>query len=118
MAFLAGCSGAAGVGQDAAPDGTPDVGMGPPPSAGHGLVYAADLEMVLLVNAGLGGATSPPAATRTRVWGWTGSAWSLLDDAGPPIRNLAGVAHDGTRLVVHGGTYDAATSYGDTWAWT
>jgi len=93
----------------------------PSASAGHSLVYADDVGMVLLVNAGLGGATNvPPASTPTRVWGWTGSEWRLLDSAGPPVRNLAGVAYDTKRstLVMHGGTYDLGRSYGETWEWT
>lgn len=92
----------------------------PPPSAGHSLVYADDLEMVLLVNAGLGGMAVPPASTPTRVWGWNGTAWVLLDSAGPPVRNLAGVAWDSRRhtLVMHGGSYDQARSYDETWEWT
>jgi hypothetical protein len=98
----------------------PDPQSAPPASAGHNLVYADDLEMVLLVNAGLGGVTSPPASTKTRVWGWTGAEWRLLDSAGPPVRNLAGVAYDSRRrtLVMHGGTYDVGRSYGETWEWT
>jgi hypothetical protein len=64
----------------------------PPASAGHSLVYASHAGMVVLVNAGMGGMSQPPATTRTRVWGWTGTAWRVLDEAGPPIRSLAGVA--------------------------
>jgi hypothetical protein len=92
----------------------------PPPSAGHNLVYAPDLGLVLLVNAGLGGMSTPPAATRTRIWGWNGSAWRMIDSAGPPVRNLAGVAYDTRRntLVMHGGTYDIGKSYGETWEWS
>jgi hypothetical protein len=93
---------------------------GPPASAGHNLVYADHLGMVVLVNAGLGGATPPPATTPTRVWGWTGTEWRLLDASGPPIRNLAGVAYDRRRqtLVMHGGSYDLGRFYGETWEWS
>jgi hypothetical protein len=93
---------------------------GPPASAGHNLVYADHLGMVVLVNAGLGGAPQPPATTPTRVWGWTGTEWRLLDASGPPIRNLAGVAYDRRRqtLVMHGGSYDLARFYGETWEWS
>jgi hypothetical protein len=74
---------------------------------------------VLLVNAGLGGATSPPSTERTKLWAWDGTRWSVLDAAGPPIRNLGGVAFDTARemLVLHGGSYSAQLSYGDTWEW-
>ena len=55
----------------------------------------------------------------TRLWAWDGARWSVLDSAGPPIRNLGGVAYDARRdvLVIHGGTYSAQVSYGDTWEW-
>ena len=91
----------------------------PPASAGHSLVYANHLGMVILVNAGLGGMSQPPATTRTRVWGWTGTEWRVLDSAGPPIRNLAGVTYDTKRqvLVMHGGSYDLDHMYGETWEW-
>ena len=98
----------------------PPAAAGPSASAGHSLVWADDLERVLLVNAGLGGASSPAASTPTRVWAWSGTAWSVLDSVGPPMRNLAGVAYDSRRktLVMHGGTYDLGRSYAETWEWT
>jgi len=93
---------------------------GPPASAGHSLVYAAHLGMVVLVNAGLGGAASPPASTPAKVWGWNGQDWQVLDASGPPIRNLAGVTYDTRRqtVVMHGGTYALGRSYGETWEWS
>lgn len=94
-------------------------GESPPASVGHALVYHAGLNAVLLVNAGLGGHTSPPASFRTTLWRWTGTAWSVLNDQGPPIRNLGGVAYDARRnkLVMYGGTYSQDLSYHDTWEW-
>ncbi len=91
----------------------------PPASAGHSLVYASHVGMVVLVNAGLGGMSQPPATTPTRVWGWTGTEWRVLDASGPPIRNLAGVTYDTKRqvLVMHGGSYDLGRMYGETWEW-
>jgi len=102
------------------PTTQPPATAAPAASAGHSMVYADDLEMVLLVNAGLGGTTAPAASTRSRIWGWTGTEWRLIDSAGPPVRNLAGVAYDTRRhtLVMHGGTYDLGRSYGETWEWT
>ena len=44
---------------------TPQHVVRPPASAGHALVYHAGLHAVLLVNAGLGGMTSPPSSTPT-----------------------------------------------------
>jgi hypothetical protein len=92
----------------------------PPPSAGHELVYHEGLKMVLLVNSGLGGETQPPAKTRTKLWGWDGNRWRLVDSMGPVVRNLGGVAYDSDRdvLVMYGGSYDMARMYGDTWEWS
>ena len=97
-----------------------DPTQSPPPSAGHSLVYADHLGMVVLLNAGLGGATLPGAATPTRVWAWTGAEWRLIDSSGPPLRHLAGVTYDTRRqaLVMHGGSYDLARIYGETWEWS
>jgi hypothetical protein len=105
------------------PTSTPVVAtdtQSPPPSAGHSLVYADHLGMVVLVNAGLGGAATPGAATPTRVWAWTGTEWRLIDSSGPPIRHLAGVTYDSRRqaVVMHGGSSDLSHIYGETWEWS
>jgi len=92
----------------------------PPASAGHDLVYDDALGTVLLVNAGLGGGEDASKTGQpTRVWSWNGSRWSLLDSAGPPMRNVGGVTYDSRRdkLVLHGGTFSASLSYSDTWEW-
>jgi hypothetical protein len=92
----------------------------PPPSAGHDLVYHDALGAVLLVNAGLGGHNDAQMTGQpTRLWRWDGTRWSLLDASGPPVRNLGGVAYDARRdkLILHGGTFSASLSYGDTWEW-
>jgi len=75
---------------------------------------------VLLVNAGLGGMSSPPSTARTKLWKWSGSTWQVIDSAGPPVRNLGGVAYDSHRnvLVVFGGSYSQDLVYDDTWEWT
>jgi hypothetical protein len=82
-------------------------------------VYHAGLNAVLLVNAGLGSSSSPPSSARTTLWRWTGSDWTVLNDQGPPVRNLGGVAYDAlrNRLVMFGGTYSQDLNYGDTWEW-
>jgi hypothetical protein len=99
--------------------GSTSVADPPPPSAGHVLVYHSGLGAVLLVNGGLGGHSSPPSSARTTIWRWTGSEWTVLSDAGPPIRNLGGVAYDArrNRLVMYGGTHSQNLSYDDTWEW-
>jgi len=111
--------GTAGCSDSAGPTTTQQSSAAPATSAGHNLVYSDDLEMVLLTNAGLGGANAPAPSARTRIWGWTGAEWRVIDSAGPPVRNLAGVAYDTRRhmLVMHGGTYDLGRSYGETWEW-
>jgi hypothetical protein len=92
----------------------------PPASAGHNLVYANHLGMVLLLNTGLGGFANPGSSTPTRVWGWTGQEWQLLDSSGPPIRALAGVTYDTRRqtVVMYGGGYVTGRVYGETWEWS
>jgi hypothetical protein len=122
IAALVGCSGSddESTQPDAATADDATTGGGPPASAGHDLVYHEGLGLVLLVNAGLGGASSPPSSERSRLWAWDGATWSVLDASGPPVRNLAGVAYDAGRdvLVVHGGGYSAELSYDDTWEWS
>jgi hypothetical protein len=83
-------------------------------------VFHDSLKAVLLVNAGLGSASSPAASTRTILWRWTGREWVVQDSLGPPIRNLAGVAYDARRnaLVMHGGSYSLDLVYDETWEWS
>lgn len=78
------------------------------------------LRAVLLVNAELGGMTPPAPDARTVLWRWTGGRWVVLDSAGPPVRNLGGVAYDQrrNRLVLYGGSYSLDRVYGDTWEWS
>ena len=92
----------------------------PPPSAGHELVYHDGVGAVLLVNAGLGGGGNVQSSQRTKLWAWRGGRWEVIDSAGPPIRNLGGVAYDRRRnvLVLYGGTFSQSLSYSDTWEWT
>lgn len=92
----------------------------PAPSAGHALVYHDSLGAVLLLNSGLGGMNPPASSTHGEIWKWTGQAWQKIDSAGPPVRNLAGVAYDTkrNRLVMHGGSYDLNLVYDETWEWS
>ena len=92
----------------------------PPASVGHALVYHDTLGQILLLNAGLGGEDDARRIGKpTRIWGWTGTRWTLLDSLGPPVRNLAGVAYDSRRnvVVLHGGTASRDLNYGETWEW-
>ena len=98
----------------------PPGALAPPPSAGHALVYHTQLRAVLLVNAGLGGMSSPASSARTVLWRWNGQSWTVLDSLGPPVRNLGGVAYDQRRdrLVLYGGSYSADLVYDETWEWS
>jgi hypothetical protein len=64
--------------------------------------------------------SSPPSSNRTVLWRWNGQSWAVLDSAGPPIRNLGGVAYDShrDRLVVYGGSYSVDLVYDETWEWS
>ena len=50
-----------------------------------GLFYDPRLEQVVLVNGAIEGGPDRP----TELWRWSGSAWELLDAAGPPARSFA-----------------------------
>jgi hypothetical protein len=102
------------------PPQQPPVVAAPPASAGHALVYHNQLRAVLLVNAGLGGMSSPPSTARTVLWKWNGQSWTAIDSSGPPIRNLGGVAYDShrDRLVLYGGSYSVDLVYDETWEWS
>lgn len=119
LVALAACGSSGTAPPGPTPPGPTPGSTAPPPSAGHALVYHPGLQRVLLVNAGLGGASQPPSTERTRLWAWDGAQWTVIDSAGPPIRNLGGVAYDSSRevLVIHGGGYSAQLSYSDTWEW-
>ena len=92
----------------------------PPSSAGHALVYHSALRAVVLVNAGLGGMSSPSSSSRTVLWRWDGRSWTVLDSSGPPVRNLGGVAYDShrDRIVLYGGSYSQDLVYDETWEWS
>lgn len=111
------CSAASSVDEPLPP---PEVPTAPPASVGHALIYHQRLGAVLLVNAGLGGMTSPPSSTKTILWRWTGDMWTILDADGPPVRNIGGVAYDAERaaVVLYGGSYSQNLSYDETWTWT
>jgi hypothetical protein len=98
----------------------PTSAVAPPSSAGHALVYHSALRAVVLVNAGLGGMSSPSSSSRTVLWRWDGRSWSVLDSSGPPVRNLGGVAYDShrDRIVLHGGSYSQDLVYDETWEWS
>ena len=109
-------------GSSSGPTGTqtPPGATAPPASAGHALVYHTQLRAVILVNAGLGGMSSPASTARTVLWRWNGQSWTILDSLGPPVRNLGGVAYDlhRDRLVLYGGSYSADLVYDETWEWS
>ena len=80
-----------------------------------GLFYDPRLEQVVLVN----GATEGGPDRPTELWRWSGSAWELLDAAGPPARSFAAIGRDPERevLIVHGGVDGAAEAFDETLEW-
>ncbi len=56
-----------------------------------------------------------------QVWSWDGSAWSLVDDGGPPATVVTGVAYDPVRraAVRYGGLpLDSNDCSTETWEWS
>ena len=56
-----------------------------------------------------------------QVWSWDGSAWSLIDDGGPPATVVTGVAYDPARraAVRYGGLpLDSNDCSTETWEWS
>ena len=77
--------------------------------------YDPDVERVVLVN----GAQEQGPAKPTELWSWDGSAWELLDAAGPEARAFAAVGRDPERgvVVVHGGISSTGTEFEETLEW-
>ena len=117
---LSSCGSSGGPTGTEPPPPPPPGAITPAPSAGHALVYHTQLRAVILVNAGLGGMSSPASTARTVLWRWDGQSWSILDSLGPPVRNLGGVAYDlhRDRLVLYGGSYSVDLVYDETWEWS
>ena len=80
------------------------------------MVYHEEREQIVLVNGGP--EQGKPAAEPLELWGWDGTTWTLIDNAGPVWRNWAGVAYDSVRgvLVVHGGI-QGRQYFDETWEW-
>jgi hypothetical protein len=80
-----------------------------------GLFYDPLLEQVVLVN----GATEDGPVRPTELWRWDGTAWELLDAAGPPARSFAAIGRDPERgiVVVHGGIGSPGDAFDETLEW-
>ena len=80
-----------------------------------GLYYDPQIERVILVN----GAQETGPAMPTELWSWSGTAWELLDAAGPEARAFAAIGRDPVRnvVVVHGGLSSSGTAYDETLEW-
>ena len=80
-----------------------------------GLFYDPRLEQVVLVNGAIEGGPDRP----TELWRWSGSAWELLDAAGPPARSFAALGRDPERevVVIHGGVDGAGGAFDETLEW-
>ena len=65
------------------------------------------------------GATEGGPDRPTELWRWSGSAWELLDAAGPPARSFAAIGRDPERevVVVHGGVDGAGRAFDETLEW-
>ena len=80
-----------------------------------GLFYDPGLEQVVLVN----GAVEDGPDRPTELWGWSGTAWELLDGAGPPARSFAAIGRDPERdvVVMHGGVGSRGQTFDETLEW-
>ena len=80
-----------------------------------GLFYDPQIERVVLVN----GAQERGPARPIELWSWTGTAWELLDAAGPEARGFGAIGRDPVRnvVVVHGGVSSSGTAYDETLEW-
>lgn len=83
--------------------------------------YDSTLKRVVL----LGSSGDLKAASRDRVWSWSGTRWEMMTDLGPQSRGNAGAAYDARRKVaiVAGGMGRAANDssfevVGDSWEGT
>ena len=77
--------------------------------------YDPAVERVVLVN----GAQEQGPAKPTELWSWDGSAWELLDAAGPEARSIAAIGRDPERgvVVVQGGISSSGTEFDETLEW-
>jgi hypothetical protein len=84
------------------------------------MVYDSARQVTLLeggsLRSGVPLSTTPPVGT----WAWDGTAWTQLDDLGPPQRASSALAYDASRqrVVRFGGLNVTGSAYGrDTWEW-
>lgn len=84
------------------------------------MVYDSARQVTVLeggsLQSGAPGAQYPPVGT----WSWNGTAWTQLDDLGPPQRTVSALAYDALRQrVVHFGGLNVtgAALARDTWEW-
>jgi hypothetical protein len=77
--------------------------------------YDLDLERVVLVN----GAKEAGPSKPTELWTWDGTAWALLDGAGPEARVFATVGRDPERgvVIVQGGMSSSGIEFDETLEW-
>jgi hypothetical protein len=88
----------------------------PSPRVGHGMVYDASAQRVLL----FGGSNGPGSVRYDDTWEWNGSSWSQRTAMqSPSPRNHHAMAYDVARgrAVVFGGLTGAVVNLADTWEW-
>lgn len=80
------------------------------------MFYHQGLERIILLNCYERGQVDVPI----KIWGWNGQGWDVLEDEGPPGRDLAGVAYDSRRerIVLYGGLFLGQPDCSrETWEW-
>jgi len=80
---------------------------------------AARREVVLFGGVGRAPAPGRPQPSFGDTWAWTGSAWRLVTDSGPPPRNRHAMAYDERAglVLLYGGSRDGRDVVGDMWRW-
>ena len=87
------------------------------PARPAGLVYDLKRSRCISMSVQL----SPPS---TETWEWDGSAWTMVEDTGPPTREGFAWTYDSnnTVTILHGGDAGGVAGipfqyFSDTWAW-
>jgi len=90
-------------------------GTSPPPRYGHGIVYDAARQQVVMF-----GGRNEAGTVFNDTWVWNGTTWALKSPTTkPPARWRAGMAYDLFRgqVVLFGGERQDEGLLGDTWVW-
>jgi hypothetical protein len=97
--------------------------VGPSARSGQALSFDSDAKVTLLFGGvaptGLDVTFAGATATMGDTWAWDGTAWTQLDDTGPPARDCHAMAYaaDRKRTVLFGGEDTNLVTLSDTWEW-